>query len=69
MIVHAYVYQLSRRTAFIKGWMTSEDGKTIYAACDHHKIYVPLMREFQGVEIPWDDLWDENGQEKPRAKL
>lgn len=49
--------------------MTSEDGKTIYAACDHHKIHVPVKKEALALKVPWDDLWDESGQEKPRSKL
>ncbi|KAG8162695.1 hypothetical protein KVR01_007173 [Diaporthe batatas] len=64
VIVHAYVYQVGRQTAYIKGWMTSEDGKTIYAVCDHHKIHVPTPAEHMKLKIPWDEQWDEEGKEK-----
>lgn len=69
MVVHAYVYQLGKRTAYIKGWMTSEDGRTVYAVCDHHKVHAPATKEHLELRVPWDDLWDGDGQEKPRSKL
>lgn len=64
VIVHAYVYQVGRQTAYIKGWMTSEDGRTTYAVCDHHKIHVPTPQDQLALRVPWDDLWDEEGREK-----
>lgn len=67
VIVHAYVYQVGRQTAYIKGWMTSEDGKTTYAVCDHHKIHVPTPAEHMALRVPWDDQWDEEGKEKKTA--
>lgn len=67
VIVHAYCYQLGRQTAYIKGWMTSEDGRTTYAVCDHHKIHVPVLQDHMALKVPWDELWDERGKEK--AKL
>lgn len=67
VIVHAYAYQVGRQTAYIKGWMTSEDGKTTYAVCDHHKIHVPTPKENLAYRVPWDDLWDEDGKKKPLA--
>lgn len=61
---------MGRQTAYIKGWMTSEDGKTTYAVCDHHKIHVPTPKDHLDLKVPWDDLWDEDGKEKKAiAKL
>lgn len=48
--------------------MTSEDGKTTYAVCDHHKIYVPSPEEQMALKVSWDEQWDEDGKEK-KAKL
>lgn len=45
--------------------MMSEDGKTTYAVCDHHKIHVPTPAEHVKARVSWDDLWDADG----RAKL
>lgn len=70
VIVHAYLYQVGRQTAYIKGWMTSEDSKTTYAVCDHHKIHVPTPKDHMELKVPWDDLWGEDGKEKKAsAKL
>ncbi|ROV97038.1 hypothetical protein VSDG_04112 [Cytospora chrysosperma] len=69
VIVHAYVYQVGKRMAYIKGWMTSEDGKTIYAVCDQHKIHLPTLKEHLDLRVPWDDLWDEDGKERPKSTL
>lgn len=71
VIVHAYVYQVGRQTAYIKGWMTSEDGRTTYAVCDHHKIHVPSPAEHLKLKVPWDEQWDNEGKEKgkPASKL
>ncbi|KAF3766472.1 hypothetical protein M406DRAFT_330286 [Cryphonectria parasitica EP155] len=68
VVVHAYAYQVGRQTAYIKGWMTSEDGKTTYAVCDHHKIHVPPIKDHMKLKVPWDDLWDEDGKEKKTLK-
>ncbi|KAJ0107752.1 thioesterase family protein [Diaporthe amygdali] len=69
VIVHSYVYQVGRQTAYIKGWMTSEDGKTTYAVCDHHKIHVPTPAGHLKLKVPWDEQWDEDGKEKTASKL
>ncbi|EXJ91732.1 hypothetical protein A1O3_00282 [Capronia epimyces CBS 606.96] len=31
--------------AMIRGTMTSPDGNTVYATCDHHKVNVPVRQE------------------------
>lgn len=41
--------------AYIKGWMTSEDGKKVYCTCEHHKVFVPSKKEHMEVHVPWDD--------------
>ncbi|KAB5513269.1 thioesterase family protein-like protein [Coniochaeta sp. 2T2.1] len=43
--VHAHVYQVGKTLAYIKGYMTSEDGKTVYSTCEHHKARVPSRNE------------------------
>ncbi|KAK7698251.1 hypothetical protein SLS64_012717 [Diaporthe eres] len=67
VIVHAYVYQVGRQTAYIKGWMTSEDGTTTYAVCDHHKIHVPTPAEHLKLKVPWDEQWDSEGRERGKT--
>lgn len=55
--IHAYVYQVGRTLAYIKGWMTSEDGATVYAACEHHKIRIPTREAHVRYKIKWDERW------------
>lgn len=50
--VHAYVYQVGKTMAYIKGWMTSEDSKTIYAVCEHQKVHVPSLKEHLAYKLP-----------------
>ena len=60
--MHSHVYQVGRTMAFIKGWMTSEDGKTVYCTADHHKVRVPSHKEHMDIKIPWDEQFrDEKG--------
>jgi acyl-coenzyme A thioesterase 13 len=56
--VHAYVYQVGKTMVYIKGWMTSEDGRMIYATCENHKVHVPSKKEHLKYKIPWDDQWE-----------
>ena len=56
--IHAYVYQVGRTLAYIKGWMTSEDGVTVYATCEHHKIHIPTRAAHLRYKIKWDEKWD-----------
>ena len=37
------VVQHGRTMALIRGTMSSVDGKTVYAVCDHHKVNVPTL--------------------------
>jgi acyl-coenzyme A thioesterase 13 len=46
--------------AYIKGWMTSEDGKTVYCTCDHHKVNVPSRKEHMELKVPWDEQFEQN---------
>lgn len=64
VLVHAYVYQVGRTMALIQGWIVSEDGKTVFATCDHHKVRVPTKPEHLKFRVPWDEYW-----EKTEAKL
>ncbi len=54
--------------AYIKGWMTSEDGKTVYCVCDHHKVRVPSHQAHMDLKVPWDEQFAER-QEKSRSKI
>jgi len=42
----------------IRGEMTSEDGKIIFATAEHHKVHVPPQPEHVTARIPWDDEQD-----------
>lgn len=60
--------------ALIRGEMTSEDGKKVYATADHHKVNARMLPQHNAVRVAWDDEMDElerarhNGGDKP-AKL
>jgi hypothetical protein len=47
--------------AMIRGTMTSQDGKTIFCTCEHHKVNVPTQTEHLSYRVPWDDLWSADG--------
>lgn len=50
--------------ALIRGEMTSEDGKTVYCTCEHHKVNVPSLPEHMAYKVDWDGLWDAKGAAK-----
>lgn len=50
--------------AMIRGTMSSEDGKTIYCTCEHHKVRVPTRDTHSEVRVEWDEGWDEGGKAK-----
>ncbi|OIW22923.1 thioesterase family protein-like protein [Coniochaeta ligniaria NRRL 30616] len=58
--VHSHVYQVGRSMAYIKGWMFSEDGKTVYCTCDHHKVSVPSRKEHMELKVPWDEQFEQS---------
>lgn len=54
---------VGKTMALIKGEMTSEDGKTIYATAEHHKVNVPMLAEHAAARIPWDDAMEEEARQ------
>lgn len=54
--------------ALIKGEMTSEDGKIVYATVEHHKVNVPARPEHLAARIPWDDEMEEREMETEHRK-
>ena len=60
------VQQAGRTMAMIRGKMTSQDGKTVYCTCEHHKVSVPTQKEHLLHRVPWDDLWE---QDRNKGKL
>ena len=50
--------------AMIRGIMTSLDGKTIYCACEHHKVSVPTQKDHLKYKVAWDELWEADGKAK-----
>lgn len=53
------VVQHGKTMALIKGEMTNEDGKIVYATAEHHKVNVPMRVEHAKVKIPWDETVNE----------
>lgn len=47
--------------AMIRGTMTSQDGKTIFCTCEHHKVSVPTQPDHLKHKVAWDDLWAADG--------
>ncbi|KAF4624264.1 hypothetical protein G7Y89_g13907 [Cudoniella acicularis] len=43
--------------AMIRGTMSSQDGKTIYCTCEHHKVSVPTQPAHLEHKVAWDELW------------
>ena len=54
--------------AYIKGYMTSEDGKIVYAVCDHNKVQLPSKKEHMEHRVSWDEQWTK-AKEPKDAKL
>ena len=72
VVVHAHVYHIGRSMALIKGWMTSEDGRAVYATCDHHKVAVPTPKAHLAYHVAWDKQCKANSkqtQEPASSKL
>jgi acyl-coenzyme A thioesterase 13 len=45
--------------AFIRGEMTSEDGKTIYCTAEHHKVNIPALKEHTAIRTKWDEEFED----------
>jgi acyl-coenzyme A thioesterase PaaI-like protein len=56
--IRGEVQQAGRTMAMIRGRMTSQDGKTVYCTCEHHKVSVPTQPDHLKHKVPWDDLWE-----------
>ncbi|KAB5582223.1 HotDog domain-containing protein [Coniochaeta sp. 2T2.1] len=67
--VHAHVYQVGKTMAYIKGYMTSEDGKIVYCTCEHHKARVPSRKEHLEVRVPSDEMVEAEGERTAASKL
>ncbi|ERT03137.1 hypothetical protein HMPREF1624_01442 [Sporothrix schenckii ATCC 58251] len=59
VLVHAQVYHIGRTLAMIKGCMTSEDGKTVYATCDHHEVAMATPAHQLAHRVKWDEQWED----------
>lgn len=55
--VHCHVHQVGRTMAFIRGFMTSEDGKIVFTTCEHHKVNVPPREGIYDYPVAWDEQW------------
>ena len=68
--IRSWVTQIGRTMAMIRGEMTSVDGKTIFATCEHHKVNVPTRPEHIAIRLPWDDEQEKalRGEEERKAK-
>ncbi len=69
VVVHAHVYHVGRNMAMIKGWMTSEDGKVVYATCDHHKVAMATPEKHLAFRVPWDAQWEKKSAAGTDPKL
>ncbi|KAF8853493.1 Thioesterase/thiol ester dehydrase-isomerase [Acephala macrosclerotiorum] len=62
--IHSEVTQVGKTMAMIRGTMTSQDGKTIFCTCEHHKVAVPTQPKHLEHKVPWDELWIRDGKAK-----
>lgn len=62
--LHGHLYGLGKTMAFIKGYITSPDGKIVYTTCDINKVNTPAKPHHMKHRISWDDLWDDKGNAK-----
>lgn len=66
--IRSWVTQVGKTMAMIRSEMTSEDGKTIYATCEHHKVNVPTRPEHIAARLPWDDEQEKELQAEAERK-
>lgn len=45
ILVKSRVIQHGRTMCLIAGELVSEDSKTVYATCEHHKVHVPILEQ------------------------
>lgn len=50
--------------AYIKGWMTSEDGTAVYCTAEHHKVNIPSRKDHMAVRVPWDEQFEAHENSK-----
>ncbi len=67
--LHSEVTQIGKTMAMIRGVMASQDGKTTYCTCEHHKVSVPTQPNHLNYKVSWDDLWAVEAAEKNKTKL
>ncbi|KAH7370793.1 thioesterase family protein-like protein [Rhexocercosporidium sp. MPI-PUGE-AT-0058] len=68
--IHSVVMQVGKTMAMIRGTMTTQDGKTVFCTCEHHKVGVPSQPAHLKHRVPWDELWVKDDAAKGKgAKL
>ena len=55
VLFRSWVVQHGRTMALIRGEMTSEDGKKVFATLEHHKVNTPTQPEHLKERVPWDE--------------
>lgn len=55
VIIRSEAVQQGKTMALIRSRMESEDGQTVYATCEHHKVNTPSKKEHLAVRIAWDE--------------
>jgi len=53
--IRSWVVSIGRTMAMIRSEMTSVDGKTIYATCEHHKVNADAKEEHKAIKTVWDE--------------
>ncbi|TVY87441.1 Acyl-coenzyme A thioesterase, partial [Lachnellula willkommii] len=64
--INSKVMQVGRTMAMIRGTMSSQDGKTVYCTCEHHKVAVPTREEHLEHRVEWDGIWEGKGEGKAK---
>ncbi|KAJ2902146.1 uncharacterized protein MKZ38_000999 [Zalerion maritima] len=67
--VHGHVMGLGKNMSFIKGFITSPDGKIVYVTCDVNKVGLPAKTEHMGYRVEWDEIWEDKAEGEGKAKL
>lgn len=58
------VVQHGKTMALIKGEVTDEQAKVVYATCEHHKVNTPMLKEHKDARIPYDEVLEQEAREK-----
>jgi len=69
VIFRSHVVQIGKTMAMIRATMESEDGKVVFATCEHHKVNVPALPAHMAISTGLEEPEVAKSSVKPGARL